>query len=104
MATAAPAKTTDTLPTVQQLADAEALRLATEKAGEEAAALAAALAAAQPPVEVKPQRKALVSACIADQVNPLTNQRITHGTPVIALFDRWIEIQVEAGVLVEVSM
>lgn len=48
--------------------------------------------------------KVLVSGVLADQVNPLTNQRITHGTPVIAKYDRWIEIQLEAGVLAESAL
>lgn len=43
--------------------------------------------------------RVLASGVLADQVNPLTNQRLPHGQAVIALFDRWIEIQVEAGVV-----
>ena len=46
----------------------------------------------------------LVSAVIADQVNPLTNQRIAQGNPTKVPYDRWIEIQLEAKVLAEVSM
>lgn len=48
--------------------------------------------------------KILISGKIAAQVNPLTNQRIPSDNPVIALYDRWIEIQLEAGVLVKAEM
>lgn len=48
--------------------------------------------------------KVLVSGKIASQVNPLTNQFIPHGLPVVAVYDRWIEIQIEADVLAQTSM
>jgi len=99
-----PATTGESTVTVEQLAAAEALRLETEKKDKEAADAAATLAASQPPVEPKPLKKVLVTASLADQVNPLTNARISHGSPALVAYDRWIEIQVEAGVLALVEM
>lgn len=41
----------------------------------------------------------LVSGTLAGQVNALTAQPIPHASPVIAKYDRWIEIQLGAEVL-----
>jgi hypothetical protein len=104
MASAPAPKAPESTVTIEQLAAAEKLRLETEKASQEAADAAAALAAMQPPVEPKPLKKVLVTAKIADQVNPLTNERIAHAGHTLVDFDRWIEIQIEAGVLSLVEM
>lgn len=48
--------------------------------------------------------KLLVTACVRDQVNDLTGQRIAHGGQTVVVYDRWIEIQLDAGVLVEVEL
>jgi hypothetical protein len=45
-----------------------------------------------------------ISAAIGAQVNPLTNERIEHGKPSLVVYDRWIEIQLEAKVLSEHPM
>ena len=86
--------------------------MATAAPKTDAAAIAAAekvaadaAAAAAPKVDEPKHKfgdKLLLSGVIASQVNPLTNQVIPHGdSPVIAIYDRWIEIQLEAGVLAE---
>lgn len=72
-----------------------------------AADAAAALAASAPaiaPVAKQRTGQILVSGVLADQVNPLTSDRIPHGTPKLVMYDRWIEIQLEAGVLAETKM
>lgn len=69
------------------------------------AAIVAAAADAEKKLDETRKHKAgdkvLVAGTIASQCNPLTNQIITHGMPVIAEYDRWIEIQIEAKVLTE---
>lgn len=75
----------------KKITESEALALA--QANREALAEAAAAEG------LKEGDNVLVAGTIAGQVNPLTGQTIPHGTPVIAKFDRWIEIQLGAEVL-----
>lgn len=89
-------------------ADAEALAAlaAAEKVTAEALA-AEALAAEEAKARTQGLKfgaNVLVAGNIAAQVNPLSNQHIPHAQPVIAVYDRWIEIQIEAGVLVRSSI
>ena len=103
--------------------EAEAAAAATAEAAAEAETLAAAklivsaaaVVAPTPPTaeeltEVKlatkfnAGQKMLLSGVLANQHNPLTNQCITHGAPVIVEYDRWVEIQLAAGVLFQHEM
>jgi hypothetical protein len=105
MTAPAPATAQAPKPPEATVTDVVALAAATEKATKEANDAAAVAAAAPKPAPKRAEgSKILVSGVLADQVNPLTNQRIPHGTETIAPYDRWIEIQLEAGVLVEVAL
>lgn len=64
----------------------------------EVAVKQAPVVASVPPA-LKDGDNVLISGVIAAQVNPLTNQRIPKAAPVIAAYDKWIGIQLAAGVL-----
>lgn len=48
--------------------------------------------------------KLFVTASTHSQVNDLTGQRIPHGGEVKVVYDPWIEIQLAAGVISEVTV
>lgn len=75
-----------------KLSESEALALALAQVNREAEAVAGA--------DLQYGDNVLVAGAIAAQVNALTAQSIPHGTPVVVKYDRWIEIQLGAGVLV----
>lgn len=102
MATSTPKTSTDNQQSNATVADVAAVAAA--EAAATAAAAAAAAAAAPTLVEPKPLRRVFVSGVLADQVNPLTKDRIPHGQPKLVDCDRWVEIQLDAGVLAEVKV
>lgn len=79
-----------------------------EKATLAEAEMALARLAATPPPDVVEARlqmgtKILVQGVLAAQVNPLTCQRIDRVGLTSVAYDRWIEIQLEHGVLKRVE-
>ena len=90
-ATLAAAANTATAAVTNKLTESEALALAQVHRE--------AIAESKAAEDLKEGDNVLLAGSIAAQVNALTGQVIPHGNPVIAKFDRWIEIQLGAGVL-----